>query len=70
MVRFIQQFDPGMGDYTKERKALLASVTMEDVERQLAEMAETRKKADPARKDAAARKPLGRQKAAKRPTHA
>lgn len=37
MVDFLRQFDPGSGDYTKEKEALLADVTMEDVERYLAE---------------------------------
>jgi hypothetical protein len=32
MVRFLQQFEPGKGDYTKERAALLADITMDDVE--------------------------------------
>lgn len=35
MVRFIRQFDPGKGDYTKERESLLADITMDDVERYL-----------------------------------
>ncbi len=37
MVRFLHQFDPGEGDYTKERDALLAGITMEDVLRELEE---------------------------------
>lgn len=37
MMDFIRQFDPGSGDYTKEKDALLADITMEDVERYLAE---------------------------------
>ena len=32
MIRFLQQVDPGKGDYTKERAALLAGITMDDVE--------------------------------------
>ncbi len=32
MVRFLQQVDSGKGDYTKERAALLADITMDDVE--------------------------------------
>jgi len=31
MAYFIQQFDRGEGDYTAERKALFADVTMEDL---------------------------------------
>ncbi len=30
MVRFLQQFDQGSGDYTKDRDALLADITLED----------------------------------------
>ena len=37
MVEFVRQFNPGKGDYTKEREALLADITMEDIERYLAE---------------------------------
>lgn len=37
MTHFIRQFDPGEGNYTKERDALLAGITMADIERQLAE---------------------------------
>ena len=32
---FIRQFDPGEGDYTQERGALLSGTTMADIERQL-----------------------------------
>ena len=38
MVRFIQLFDPGEGDYTAERDALLAGITMNDIERRLEKM--------------------------------
>ena len=31
MIRFIQQFDSGRGDYTKERHAILDSYTIEDI---------------------------------------
>ena len=31
MVRFIQQFDRGEGDYTAEREELLADVAMDEV---------------------------------------
>ena len=37
MACFIRQFDPGEGDYTREREALLSGTTMADIERQLAE---------------------------------
>jgi hypothetical protein len=33
MVKFIQQFGGGSGDYTKERKELLAGITMDDFKR-------------------------------------
>jgi hypothetical protein len=31
MVRFLQQFDIGQGDYTRDRESLLAEVSLEDV---------------------------------------
>ncbi len=31
MVRFLQQFDTGNGDYTKERQQELANLTLEDI---------------------------------------
>lgn len=30
MVRFMQQFEAGSGDYTRDRTQLLANVTLED----------------------------------------
>ena len=33
MARFFQQYGLGVGDYTAEREALLAGITMEDFER-------------------------------------
>lgn len=30
MVRFIQQFDAGRGDYTQEREQWLAEITLQD----------------------------------------
>ena len=30
MVRFLQQFDQGSGDYTRDRDAVLAGITLED----------------------------------------
>jgi len=33
MVKFMQQFGGGTGDYTKERKELLAGITMDDFNR-------------------------------------
>ncbi len=30
MVRFLQQFDQGSGDYTRDRDALLADIALED----------------------------------------
>ena len=31
MIRFMQQFDSGRGDYTKDRHALLGSYTIDDI---------------------------------------
>lgn len=31
MVRFLQQFETGKGDYTKERQQWLSDVTLEDM---------------------------------------
>lgn len=31
MIRFMQQFDSGRGDYTKDRHALLDSYTIDDI---------------------------------------
>jgi hypothetical protein len=39
MVRFLQQFDPGSGDYTRDRDALLADITLEEA---IAQMKQTR----------------------------
>jgi hypothetical protein len=30
MVRFLQQFDQGSGDYTQDRDAILADITLEE----------------------------------------
>jgi hypothetical protein len=30
MVRFLQQFDQGSGDYTRDRDTILPSITLED----------------------------------------
>lgn len=30
MVRFLQQFDQGSGDYTRDREMVLADMTLED----------------------------------------
>jgi len=35
MAYFIQQFDQGEGDYTKEREALLSGITMDDLLKEL-----------------------------------
>ncbi|MBD1846351.1 hypothetical protein H6F89_23600 [Cyanobacteria bacterium FACHB-63] len=35
MVRFLQQFDQGSGDYTHDRDQLLEDVTIEDVMEQI-----------------------------------
>ena len=40
MIRFIQLFEPGSGDYTKERKDLLKDVTLDEI------MSEIRSKRD------------------------
>lgn len=49
MLRFLQQFDRGQGDYAKERHAWVDALTVEDVK---AELKKLRK-----RKSAAARRP-------------
>lgn len=40
MVRFLQQFDSGSGDYTRDRDQLLADVTFEDVVTQIQQSCE------------------------------
>lgn len=35
MVRFLQQFDQGSGDYTRDRNQLLEDVTIENVMQQI-----------------------------------
>ncbi len=35
MARFLQQFDPGKGDYTKEREQWLGNLKVEDVLREI-----------------------------------
>jgi hypothetical protein len=37
MIRFIQQFDSGRGDYTKDRHALLDGYTIDDIVSEIAE---------------------------------
>lgn len=37
MVRFLQQFDTGNGDYTRDRDELLGNVTVEDLCAQIKE---------------------------------
>lgn len=37
MVRFLQQFDMGKGDYTKERNKLLGGITVQDLSKELDE---------------------------------
>jgi len=41
MVRFLQQFETGTGDYTREREKWLKGLTIEDV---LSEVKDRRKK--------------------------
>ena len=38
MSRFLQQFEPGRGDYTKERHQWLDGITMEDALRELKQL--------------------------------
>lgn len=38
MVRFLQQFDMGKGDYTKEREQWLGNLTVETVLKEIDEM--------------------------------
>ena len=35
MARFLQQFDPGHGDYTAERQAILGNPTVDDLMNEL-----------------------------------
>lgn len=35
MVRFLQQFDPGSGDYSRDRAGLLENATVEDIVAQI-----------------------------------
>jgi len=35
MAYFLRQYDPGEGDYTKERKELLKDITIDDIKREL-----------------------------------
>ncbi len=42
MIRFLQLFDPGEGDYTRDREKLLAGITMDDITRELEEMRQRR----------------------------
>ncbi len=37
MVRFLQQFDTGSGDYTRDRDELLGDATVEDILAQIKE---------------------------------
>ena len=34
-IRFLMQYDPGHGDYTKERAAIFADVTLEEALRRI-----------------------------------
>lgn len=49
MLRFLQQFDRGRGDYAKERHAWVDSLTMDDVKSELKTLRK-RKSADRRRK--------------------
>ncbi len=40
MVRFLQQFDQGSGDYTRDRDAILSGITLEDAIAQIKEARE------------------------------
>ena len=35
MAYFLRQYDPGEGDYTKDRKEVLKEITIEDIKREL-----------------------------------
>ena len=37
MIRFMQQFDSGRGDYTKDRHAMLDNYTIDDIVSEIAE---------------------------------
>jgi len=34
-LRFLQQFDPGQGDYTRDRRAWLDGVTLDEILKQI-----------------------------------
>jgi len=54
-ARFIRLFDSGKGNYTREREALLAGTTIDDILSEVAKLNEERAKA--ARKTPASKKP-------------
>lgn len=37
-MRFLTQYDPGVGDYTKERRGLFAGLTLDEALRRIEEM--------------------------------
>jgi hypothetical protein len=41
MARFMQQFEKGSGDYTKERKELLKNITLDQAIKEIKEMRKT-----------------------------
>jgi hypothetical protein len=46
-MRFMMQYDPGFGDYTRERQGLFGDLTMEDALRQVREIEALRAKTNP-----------------------
>lgn len=42
-VRFLKQFTPGFGDYTKEREALFANKSVQDIVSEIEKMRKTTK---------------------------
>jgi hypothetical protein len=47
MVRFLQQFETGLGDYTEERHRWLGQFTVSDVVRELQERRQTSARSEP-----------------------
>jgi len=43
MIRFIQQFAPGSGDYTRDRKKMFIGETIDSLSKKIEKMVENRK---------------------------
>jgi hypothetical protein len=44
LARFIQHYEPGMGDYTKEREQMLKGLTMSELRHRVTNHKRTRRK--------------------------